>query len=343
MAKGLARLIARLPGQRPARESSPIVGAILCFGAVRESVRERYVASERGEISKAVLEQLIARLRREADITDLPTLLERTEAGVPCRPAIVLWFEGQGRSISDVARPLLKKLSAPYTVTISVSVPDERIVIWPLLLDHLIWTREAVSLTVAGEKRVLSLGSGPAKHETLAVIMSEMAAMSPRQRSHFVADLAVRAGIDPKTFFHDRLLSWSDIETLARDPLATLSAGALDLEPLSALDETSMQRQIRDGVKTLEVVLGREVTSFAYPAGTADKAGPREFAMAASLGLHAAATDRPGVVFAAHKDHRTALPRISIDEANADAKAILVALKGQGPQQTAGYSRLDVA
>jgi peptidoglycan/xylan/chitin deacetylase (PgdA/CDA1 family) len=339
MAGGLARLIARLPGQRPPRESSPIVGAILCFGAVRESVRERFVASERGEISKGRLEQLIARLRREADITTLSTLLERAGAGVACRPAIVLWFEGQGRSISDVARPLLTKLDAPYTVTISASVPDERTVVWPLLLDHLIWTREAVSIDVAGEKRVLSLHSSPAKHETLSIIMSEMDRMSAPQRSHFVADMAVRAGIDPKTFFRDRLLSWSDIETLARDPLATLGAGALDLEPLSTLDEASMQRQIRDGVKTLAAVLGREVTSFAYPAGSA---GPREFAFAASLGLHSAATDRPGVVFAAHTNHRTALPRISIDETNADAKAVLNALRGRGPQQVPGYTRLDV-
>jgi len=41
-------------------------------------------------------------------------------------------------------------------------------------------------------------------------------------------------------------------------------------------------------------------------------AGAREFRIAAELGFKTAVTTRPGVLFKAHRDYLTALPRISV-------------------------------
>jgi hypothetical protein len=46
--------------------------------------------------------------------------------------------------------------------------------------------------------------------------------------------------------------------------------------------------------------------------GDATSGGAREFRIDAELGFKTAVTTRPGVRFKAHRDYRTALPRISV-------------------------------
>jgi peptidoglycan/xylan/chitin deacetylase (PgdA/CDA1 family) len=63
----------------------------------------------------------------------------------------------------------------------------------------------------------------------------------------------------------------------------------------------------------IEERLGRPVRHFAYPVGDPTSAGRREFALARELGFASAVTTRPGMIFAAHKNHLTALPRVSVN------------------------------
>lgn len=63
----------------------------------------------------------------------------------------------------------------------------------------------------------------------------------------------------------------------------------------------------------IEARLARPVRHFAYPVGDPTSAGPREFALARQLGFETAVTTRPGLVYAEHRDHLTALPRVSLN------------------------------
>ena len=58
----------------------------------------------------------------------------------------------------------------------------------------------------------------------------------------------------------------------------------------------------------------------------AGSAGPREFSLARAAGFETAVTTRPGVLFADHLAHLTALPRISVNglfQSRGDVAALL--------------------
>ena len=63
----------------------------------------------------------------------------------------------------------------------------------------------------------------------------------------------------------------------------------------------------------IEAALGKRPQHLSYPVGDPTSAGPREFRIAAELGFKTAVTTRPGVLFPEHRDHLTALPRISLN------------------------------
>ena len=79
------------------------------------------------------------------------------------------------------------------------------------------------------------------------------------------------------------------------------------------MSEDSVRSEMRSRVAIIEAALGGHPQHFGYPLDDPASAGPREFAVARELGFKTAVTTRPGVRFPEHRDHLTALPRISLN------------------------------
>jgi len=63
----------------------------------------------------------------------------------------------------------------------------------------------------------------------------------------------------------------------------------------------------------IEQELGQRPAYFAFPYGDPGSAGPRDFALAARAGFKTAVTTRKGMLVPDHRDHLTALPRVSLN------------------------------
>ena len=77
--------------------------------------------------------------------------------------------------------------------------------------------------------------------------------------------------------------------------------------------DATVRAEMQMSRAVLEAALGKRPEHLAYPVGDPTSAGPREFRIAAELGFKTAVTTRPGVLFKAHRDYLTALPRISVN------------------------------
>jgi peptidoglycan/xylan/chitin deacetylase (PgdA/CDA1 family) len=93
----------------------------------------------------------------------------------------------------------------------------------------------------------------------------------------------------------------------------------------------------------LEAALGVRPEHLAYPVGDSTSAGPREFRIAAELGFKTATTTRPGVLFKAHRDHLTGLPRISVNGEFQSHRYVKVLMSGAGTALLNHFRRVNVA
>jgi peptidoglycan/xylan/chitin deacetylase (PgdA/CDA1 family) len=93
----------------------------------------------------------------------------------------------------------------------------------------------------------------------------------------------------------------------------------------------------------IEAALGVRPHHFSYPVGDATAAGPREFGMAARLGFKTGVTTRPGVLFPEHRQHLTALPRISVNGQFQRLRYLQVLLSGAATALWSGFRRVDAA
>ncbi len=107
--------------------------------------------------------------------------------------------------------------------------------------------------------------------------------------------------------------------------------------------EDSVRAEMDMSRSVLEAALGTRPQHLAYPVGDPTSAGQREFRIASELGFKTAVTTRPGVLFKAHVDHLTALPRISVNGEYQKQRYAKVLMSGAGTALWNGFKRLNVA
>jgi len=112
---------------------------------------------------------------------------------------------------------------------------------------------------------------------------------------------------------------------------------------LAKASEAQVRAELNMGRAVIEAALGRAPDHLAYPFGDPSTAGAREFRIAAELGYKTAVTTRPGVLFAEHADHLTALPRISLNGGYQDMRYIPVLMSGAATALWNGFKRVDAA
>jgi peptidoglycan/xylan/chitin deacetylase (PgdA/CDA1 family) len=97
------------------------------------------------------------------------------------------------------------------------------------------------------------------------------------------------------------------------------------------------------GRSVIEAALSVRPQHLSYPYGDRTTAGPREFEVAAELGFKTAVTTRPGVLFAEHGKHLTALPRISLNGDFQRMRYVRVLLSGSATAMWNSFRRVEAA
>jgi peptidoglycan/xylan/chitin deacetylase (PgdA/CDA1 family) len=145
-------------------------------------------------------------------------------------------------------------------------------------------------------------------------------------------------------FCRDLCMDWSEIAALADDPLCTIGAHTVNHPMLMKVpSDTVVRSEMEMSRAVLEAALGKRPEHLAYPVGDPTSAGPREVRIAAELGFKTAVTTRPGVLFKAHRDHMTALPRISVNGEFQRQRYVKVLMSGAGTALWNGFRRVNAA
>ena len=158
-----------------------------------------------------------------------------------------------------------------------------------------------------------------------------------------VHELAARHAVSVTGFCDELCMTWDELKSLAADPLVPIGAHTVHHVILKKVPDNVVAAEMRMSRAAIEATLGVRPHHFAYPVGDATSAGPREFALAAGLGFRTGVTTRPGVLFPEHRDHLTALPRISVNGQFQRLRYLRVLLSGTATALWGGLRRVDAA
>ncbi|MBQ3923701.1 MAG: polysaccharide deacetylase family protein, partial [Spirochaetales bacterium] len=106
-------------------------------------------------------------------------------------------------------------------------------------------------------------------------------------------------------------MSWDDISAFKNEPLVTIGAHTQHHYNLKALAaETDVRQEVENGVKILKEKAGIDSTVFAYPFGSDNEAGEREFEVLSKMSFSLACRATGGACFQTDARNMYSLPRI---------------------------------
>ena len=322
------------------------VGVILTLHHVRPARPDAFQPNRLLEVTPEFLEGLLRCLKHmRVDVVSLDEMHRRIITGDFRRRFVCLTFDDGYKDLKQWAYPLLRKYQMPFAAYIATSFPDRLGELWWIALEAVVARNSRIGLLIDGKEQFFDCETVGEKRELYDAIYRYVRSMKTEDELRAaVRDLCACYSVDIASFCRDLCMDWQEIVELAADPLVTIGAHTVNHKMLKKVpDDDAVRAEMEMSRAVLEAALGKRPNHLAYPVGDPTSAGPREFRIAAELGFKTAVTTRPGVLFKAHRDHLTALPRVSVNGEFQQQRYMKVLMSGAGTAFWNGFRRVNAA
>lgn len=258
----------------------------------------------------AVLDQVE---EADLDIVSLDEAVARLRVGEE-RRFVCFTFDDGYRDNLQFAYPLFKRRGLPFTLYVPTNYPDGHGMLWwDALEDVIAKAPDQVALRRNGETWRLPTETVADKDRSFEQIYWWLRGLDEMSQRDAMRALADTYGLDLDAQCRAEVMTWDEIKSMAADPLVTIGAHTKDHYAIAKLDEAMAMDEMVGSADRIEQELGVRPAHFAFPYGDPGSAGARDFALAHKAGFVTAVTTRKGMLFADHKQHLTALPRVSLN------------------------------
>jgi peptidoglycan/xylan/chitin deacetylase (PgdA/CDA1 family) len=315
------------------------------FHRVRPALSGAFQPNRGLEITPAFLDEVLTGLNAsDVDIVSMDEAHRRLVAGDNCRRFVALTFDDGYRDNRTYALPILKRHNAPFTLYVVADYAAGQGRMWWVTLENVVARSKHLEIVIDGEPRAFTCVTPEQKAVTFVTLYDHLRTRPTyAEFRSIMAHLADAGGIDAEEECRTQTMGWGEIQALAEEPLVTIGAHTISHPILTQLTEDAARQEIAGSAAAIAERLGRYPEHFAYPVGQPYAAGPREFRLAREAGFKTAVTTRPGVLFADHASHLTALPRIAVNGQFQSLHYLDVLLSGAPTALRNRFRRVDAA
>ena len=257
---------------------------------------------------------------------------------------MLITFDDGYRDNRDFALPVMRQFGAPFTVFVASDFAEGCGKLWWIALERVIAAASAIEVPIDGAMTRLDTATPQAKRAAFGRMHDWLRSLpGETEMQDAISALCARHGVDEAGIARELCMSWDELRGFAADPLVTIGAHTISHCNLAKQSETIASFELATSRARIEEALQRQVAHLAYPYGDRIAAGPREFALAKSIGFRTAVTTRPGMLFPESADHLTALQRVSLNGNYQDARLLPVLTSGAATAVWNGFRRIDAA
>ncbi len=254
------------------------------------------------------LEWTLRRLRHDGiDLVSLDEAVERL--GAPAsRPFATFTFDDGYADNLTRALPIMEKFAAPFTVYVTTGMITRDIDAWWFGLTALVRTRDHIDLPDLGRSfHCADSASKMWTYSTLETAIHRNFDLLPSlRRAIAAAGIGISAEVDREALTARQLLA------LSQHPLATIGGHTTTHPNLARATPAAVRAEMQGNRQFLREITGKAVIHNAYPFGHSGACGEREAEISRSLGFRTSVTTRAGTLFAEHRGHLHALPRVCL-------------------------------
>jgi len=303
------------------------MGLILMFHRVVAS--RSLVYSPNLAICSDSLDRILGYIRHRGwEIISLNQVHDRLANGSHRKPFVCFTFDDGYADNLTIALPIFRRHQAPLCVNVTVGYVNRTTPCWWDALGEMLLQRNEIEFRGSGQTERIKLGTWEEKvaaYHRLGMILHQDV---PEGRFPLGSTWALN-GVDPQSFSDRFFPTWEELQKFAQDPLVQIGAHTLTHPSLKQLRENEAGDEIEQSRRILKEKLGVEIEHFAYPFGSPDACGQREFRLVKELKFKTAVTTRWCNIFPVHKEHLASLPRKYVSNYDVSEATLRARLYGE--------------
>lgn len=297
------------------------------------------------EVTPAFLSNVIEFAKDSGyDLISLSGAVARMERGQTSdRPFAVFTIDDGYLDNLEHALPVFRQHDCPFTIFISPAITDGVCELWWRGLEVVIAKVQHLSVELAGKHYELEAVTDSQKTKAYEALYWPVRQLPEYEQRSWIRGFCESHDVDLDGLCRTAAMSWDQVREIAADPLCTIGAHTVNHYALARLETPDVIREAEKSRDRIEQELGIRPQLFAYPYGDEQSAGPRDFDLIRKAGFAAAVTTRKGLVYPEHKDHLTALPRVSLNGWFQKNRYVDVLLSGTAFAIWNGFKRVNVS
>ena len=266
------------------------------------------------KVSPGFLEKIILQYKRNGfDFYSLDELYTFFFSGMkPDRPFICFTIDDGYLDNYTNALPVFEKYNVPFTIFVATSFIDKKAILWWDCLEDLILTHDEVVIS-SGEKYLCWTFQD--RWDTFRLLRDKILCLDQSRLETELTSMFSDYDIDWYAPIREKGMNWKQVCELSHHPLCTIGGHTISHPSLIKLSFEEAVREIKDGINKIMEQTQNDVLYFAYPYGTPQEIGSREFQIVKDLGIKMAFMAHQGCVSVNNKD-LLRMPRVYLNEAN---------------------------
>ena len=263
-------------------------------------------------VSPKFLENIIWKYRKEKfDFISLYELSEIIDSNKKSRhPFIAFTIDDGYLDNYTLALPIFERHKVPFAIFVATDFIDQKAILWWDVLEDLVLHNDILRFN----RQSYPCHTFQEKWDTFRIIREDILKFDQSQLIGTLQKAFSDYHIDWYKPIREKAMTWGQVKELSQHPLCTIGGHTVSHPALNQLSDDDFRQEVRVGIEKLESITGKKIHHFAYPYGSPNEIGEREYRLIKEFNFKTSFISYGGCITEENKNNITHLPRVYLHE-----------------------------
>lgn len=208
------------------------------------------------------------------------------------------------------ALPIFERHQVPFAIFVATDFIDQKTILWWDVLEDLVLHNDIIQFN----RQSYPCHTFQEKWDTFRIIREDILKFDQSQLIETLQKAFPDYHIDWYKPIREKAMNWDQIKELSQHPLCTIGGHTVSHPALNQLSDDNFRQEVRVGIEKLGSVTGKKINHFAYPYGSPNEIGKREYHLIKEFNFKTAFIAYGGCITEENKNNITHLPRVYLHE-----------------------------
>ena len=264
------------------------------------------------KVSQEILERIILKYKKERfDFVSLDELSEIiTSEKKPEHPFVSFTIDDGYLDNYTNALPVFERHQVPFAIFIATDFIDKKTILWWDILEDIILNNDSVII----ENNEYRCRTFQEKWNLFRILREKILSLEQIRIEDALKEMFANYDIDWFEPIRRQAMSWEQVKEISQHRLCTIGGHTVSHFALNQLSEEDFRQEVSEGIVKLQTAIGKPIRHFAYPYGSPNEIGEREYRFISEFNLKTAFIAYGGCIIEENKINITHLPRVYLHE-----------------------------